>query len=416
MDDSSILYIILLVICIMASAFFSSAETVFISLPKTRVKYLVDTDVHGAKRVAKLTDKPEKLLATVLLCNNLVNVAAASLGTALAVSVWDGDIAILISTIVVTILLLIFAEVTPKTVALRNAERMALVYVYPMEIINRVVSPMAAALSWLGMTLAGGKGGMPQTLVSEEEIRSMISAGTKEGTVEVSEAEMLHKVFEFGNRTVHEVMIPRPEVVWIEDGTRLGDFLAIYANSPHTRFPIYRESIDNVIGVLSIKDVLMAQANGSLDEDSIISDLVRPVVFVPETKLIAELFAEMQSGGYNMAMIVDEYGVTTGLVTMGQLVGEIVGEIGDELVMADKEFEMIDDKTVQIDGGMHIEEANAELGLNLPAGNYDTVAGFLLSLLGHIPHEGEQVRYGGLKIAVTQMKDLRIEKILVTKE
>lgn len=416
MDGTSIVYLVLLFICIGASAFFSSAETAFIGLSKTRLRHLVETGVHRARRVEKMMEQPEKFLATVLLCNNLVNVAAASLGTALAVSIWGGELGILIATIVVTILLLIFAEVTPKTVALRYSERMALIYVYPLQAISLVFSPIASALSWFATKIAGGNDNMPQTLISEEEIRSMISVGRDEGTVEESEAELLHKVFLFGDRTVREVMTPRPEVVFIEEGTKLPEFFGIYADYPHTRFPVYRDTIDNVIGILSIKDILMSQAQGNLDKKSVMDELVRPAVFVPETKRIAELFAEMQSQGYNMCIVVDEYGVNTGIVTMEQLVGEIVGEMGDELVKADKDFEVIDDKTVQIDGGMRVEEANEELGFELPTGDYDTVAGFLLHLLGHIPREGEQIKYGGLKIAVTQMRELRVEKILVTKE
>jgi len=416
MDSTSILYLVLLFICLAFSAFFSSAETAFVSLPKARVRHMVDSRVSGAGRVARITEQPERLLATVLLCNNFVNVAAAALGTAIAVSIWKGDIGILIATIVVTLLLLVFAEVTPKTLAIRHPERMALLYVYPLEVITKIVYPLAAGLSWLGSILAGGKAKVPPTLVSEEEIRGMISVGREEGTVEASEAELLHKVFVFGDRTVREVMTPRPEVIWIEEGTKLADFLSIYAEFPHTRFPVYRDSIDTVIGVLSIKDVLMAQAIGSLDKRGAIDDLVRPVLFVPETKRIAQLFAEMQSQGYPVVVVVDEYGVTSGIVTMEQLVGEIVGEMGDELMKVDKDFEVIDDRTVQIDGGMRVEEANEELGLELPTGDYDTVAGFLLSLIGHIPREGEQVRYGGLKLAITQMRELRIEKVLVTRE
>jgi len=416
MDGASIVYLVLLFICLVASAFFSSAETAFVSLPKTRVRQMVDGGVSGAERVARMTEQPERLLATVLLCNNFVNVAAAALGTALAVSIWEGDIAILISTIVVTILLLVFAEVTPKTFAIRHPQRLALLYGYPLAVITKIVYPLAAGLGWRGSVLAGGKAQVSQSLVSEEEIRSMISMGREEGTVEEAEAEMLHNVFDFGDRTVREVMTPRPEVVWIEEGTKLADFLGIYAEFPHTRFPVYRDSFDTVVGILSIKDVLMAQANGTLDKKGVIDELVRPVLFVPETKRIAQLFAEMQSQGYPLVVIVDEYGVTSGIVTMEQLVGEIVGEMGDELVKVDKDFEVIDDTTVQIDGGMRVEEANEELGLELPIGDYDTVAGFLLSLIGYIPREGEQVRYGNLKLAVTQMRELRIEKVLVTRE
>ena len=416
LSSTSILYLVLLFICLVVSAFFSSAETAFVSLPKTRVRHLVDTGVSGAKRVARIMEQPERLLATVLLCNNFVNVAAAALGTAVALSIWEGDIGVLVATIVVTILLLIFAEVTPKTFAIRYPERLALLYVYPLEAITMIVYPMAAGLGWLGSALAGGRARVTQSLVSEEEIRSMISMGREEGTVEEAEAEMLHNVFEFGDRSVREVMTPRPEVAWIEEGTKLADFLASYAESPHTRFPVYRDSIDNVIGILSIKDVLMAQAKGSLDKKGMIDELVRPVHFVPETKRIAQLFAEMQSQGYHIVVVVDEYGVTSGIVTMEQLVGEIVGRLGDELISEAGDFEFIDEQTVQIDGSMRVEDANEELGLGLPQGDYDTVAGFVLNFLGDIPKEGEQLRYNGLKLVVIEMRGLKIEKILVTKE
>lgn len=416
LDSTSVLYLVLLLICLVASAFFSSAETAFISLPRTRVKHMVNTGVRGAERVERMMGQSERLLATVLLCNNFVNVAAASLGTAVAVSIWAGDIGVLIATITVTILLLVFAEVSPKTLAMRHPEGMALLYVYPLEVVARIVYPLAAALGWIGSALAGGRARVPKALVSEEEIRSMISVGREEGTVEAAEADMLHKVFDFGDRSVREVMTPRPEVVWIDDGTSLEDFLATYAEFPHTRFPIYRDSIDTVVGILSIKDVLMAQARGNLEEGSTIDGLVRPVDFVPETKRIAQLFGEMRSHGYNMVVVVDEFGVTSGIVTMEQLAGEIVGELGDELMGEAKDFTFIDEQTVQVDGSMRVEDANEELGLGLPEGDYDTIGGFILSLLGYIPKEGEQLRYSGLKLVITEMRGLKIEKVLLTKE
>ena len=416
MSSATGLYLVLIFICICLSAFFASAETAFISLSKTRIKYLVESGVHGAAHIQKLMKRPERLLATILLCNNLVSVAAASLGTAMAVKIWHNDVGILISTVLVTIVLLIFAEVTPKTVALRHAERMALIYVYPMRVVNAVVSPLAIGLSWLGTVFAGRRGMVKPLIVSVEEIRSMISAGKEEGTVDEAQAEMLHNVFEFGHSSVRDVMTPRPEVIAIEEGTTLADFLSIYSDYPHSRFPVYRDSIDHITGIISVKDVLMAEARGKMATSSAIDGLVRQVYFVPETKRVVQLLAEMQERGSHMMAVVDEFGVTSGIVTVEQLISEIVGEMGDELKQAEKDFEVIDDKTIQIDGGMRIEEANQELQLKLPTGDYDTVAGFLLSLLGHIPKEGEQIKYGNLKMAVTQMRELRIEKILVTKE
>jgi len=240
--------------------------------------------------------------------------------------------------------------------------------------------------------------------------------GHKEGTVEEAEAEMLHNVFEFGDRPVNEVMIPRLEVVSIEQGSKINDFLTLYAESPLSRFPVYQENMDNVVGILSVKDVLMAQARGSITDDSTIDDLVRPAYFAPESKRINELFAEMRDKNYRMCVVVDEYGGTAGVVSLSRLVEEIVGPVGDELADVEKEYEIINDYTFQIDGSMRIDEANEEMELELPEGDYETVAGFVLHLLGHIPKLNEQLRYKGLKLVITEMRGLKIEKILLTKE
>jgi len=244
----------------------------------------------------------------------------------------------------------------------------------------------------------------------------MISLGHKEGTVEKDEAEMLHKVFDFGNRPVREAIVPRTEVVCVEKGTKLADFLNIYAQSPLSRFPVYEDNMDNVVGILSVKDVLMAVAKGAINNESTIDDLIRPAYFTPEFKLISELFTEMRDKNYRMAVVVDEYGGTAGVVSLSRLVEEIVGPVGDELAAAEKEYEAINEYTFQIDGGMRIEEANEELGLELPEGEYETVAGFVLDLLGHIPKLGQKLKYKDLKLVITEMRGVKIEKILLTKE
>jgi len=411
------IYLVLFVICLLLSAFFSGSETAFISLQRIRLEHLVKNNVRGARRVARMIERPEKLLSTILLGNNFVNVAAAALGTVVAVSLW-GEKGVLIATIAVTILLLIFAETTPKTIATRHAERLSLILARPIEWLSWLLTPFVFALSWIasGFTkLVGGKP-VPRSLASPEEIRTMISVGHKEGTVEEAEAEMLHKVFEFGDRPVREVMVPRPEVVSIEQGSKLTDFLALYAESPLSRFPVYQENMDNVVGILSVKDVLMAQAKGSITGESTIDDLVRPAYFAPETKYINELFAEMRDKNYRMCVVVDEYGGTAGIVSLTRLVEEIVGPVGDELAEVEKEYEVINEYTFQIDGSMRIEEVNEEMELELPEGDYETVAGFVLHLLGHIPRPNEQLRYKGLKLVITEMRGLKIEKILLTKE
>jgi len=411
------LFLALLVICLLFSAFFSGSETAFVSLQRVRVQHLVDTKVKGARRVALMLERPEKFLSTVLLGNTLVNTAAVAISTALAISFW-GERGVLYATLGLTALLLIFCETTPKSIAAQHAERLALLAVRPLEVIAWLFTPFVFALSWIASGFTRMVGGIPITrsLANPEEILSMIELGEKEGTVEEAEAEMLHKVFDFGDRPVREVMVPRPEVVAIEQGSTIADFLALYAESPLSRFPVFQENMDNVVGILSVKDVLMARAKGSVTLESTIDDLVRPAYFAPETKHTSDLFAEMRDKNYRMCVVVDEYGGTAGIVSLSRLVEEIVGEVGDELAEVEKDFEIINEYTFQVDGSMRIEEVNEEMDLDLPEGDYETVAGFVLHLLGHIPRTNEQLRYRGLKMVITEMRGRKIEKILLTKE
>ena len=418
MSSIETLYLVFLFVCLLLSAFFSSSETAFISLQRIRLEHLVNTKVKGAELVAKMVQQPEKFLSTVLLGNNFVNTAAAALGTILAVSVWGREQGILIATIGVTILLLVLCETTPKTIATQHAERLSLIFARPIELLSWLFTPFVIVLSWIssGFSKLVGGAPVPRSLVSEEEIRTMISVGHKEGAVDKAEAEMLHKVFDFGDRPVSEVMVPRPEVICIEQGSKIADFLALYAESPLSRFPVYEDNMDNVIGILSVKDVLMALAKGIIDNQSVIDDLIRPSYFTPETKHINELFAEMRDKNYRMSVVVDEFGGTAGIVSLSRLVEEIVGPVGDELTTVEKDYEAINEYTFQIDGSMRIEEVNEEMGLGLPIGDYETVAGFILDLLGHIPKQGEQLRYKGLKLVITKMRGMKIEEILLTKE
>ena len=418
MSGIEILYLALLLVCLLLSAFFSSSETAFIALQRFRIEHMVNTKVKGAGQVAKMIQRPERFLSTVLLGNNLVNTAAAALATVLAIYFLGEEWGIIVATIGVTILLLIFCETTPKTIATQHAEKLSLLFVRPIEVMSWLFTPFVVVLSWIatGFSKLAGGTPIPRSLATEEEIRAMISVGHKEGTVEKDEAEMLHKVFDFGDRAVREVIVPRTEVVSVEKGTKLADFLSLYAENPLSRFPVYQDSMDNVVGILSVKDVLMAQAKRTITEEDVIDDLIRPAYFTPETKRISELFAEMQDKNRRMAVVVDEFGGTAGIVSLSRLVEEIVGPVGDELAAVEKEYEAINEYTFQIDGGMRIEEANEEMGLKLPEGDYETVAGFVLHLLGRIPKTGEQLRYKGLKLVITKMRGLKIEEILLTKE
>ena len=411
------LYLVLLVVCLLFSAFFSSAETAFVSLQRVRVQHLVDSKVRGAKRVARIIARPEKLLSTVLLGNTLVNTAAAAIATAMAIYFW-GEHGVLYATIGLTAFLLIFTETTPKTIATQHAEKLAIILARPLEFFSWIFSPFVIALSWIAIGFTRTVGGAPgsRSLARPEEIRTMITLGEREGTMEEFEADMLHKVFDFGDRPVREVMVPRLDVVAIEEGARISDFFTLYAESPLSRFPVYQENMDNVIGILSVKDVLMAEAKDTITDESTIDELARPAYFAPETKHINVLFAEMRDKNFRMCVVVDEYGGTAGIVSLSRLVEEIVGEVGDELGEAEKDFEVINEYTFQVDGSMRIDEVNEEMELDLPEGDYETVAGFVLHLLGHIPTANEQLRYKELKLVITEMRGLKIEKIRLTKE
>jgi putative hemolysin len=357
-------------------------------------------------------------MATVLLGINFFETAVATLGTLIAVSLWGENLGAAIATIVITILTLVFAELIPKSLAARYGERIALLYARPIEFISIILYPFVYVLNRIGVrfTKLAKEGAEPRPTISEEEFRTAITVGEAEGVWEEDEAEMLHNAFAFADRPVSEVMQPRTEVTWLKQGTSLAAFLDIYRQLPFSRFPVYKGTTDNVVGVLSIKDVLMAQAKNSLNMDSPIDELVQPVYFVPETKRLGELLAEMRDKNYRMVAVVDEYGGVAGIATLEHLTAEIMGVIGDELAGREKDFITIDAHTFEVDGGLRVEEVNEELDLSLPTGDYETVAGFILSHLERIPKQGEHLRYKDLKLTILEMRGRKIERIMVTKE
>ena len=416
MDSGGDLWkLILLSVCLVLSALFSASETAFIALSRARVMHLVNTGKPGAQRVSQLRERPEKLLATVLLGNNLVNTAAATLATAVAISLIDStNLAILIATVTITLLLLVFGEILPKTVAWRRAEVVAFALSRPLTVVGWVLSPAIRLLQGISYLVSRLLGITARRFpVTEEDIRAMISVGAQAGAVERTEAELLEKVFHFGDRQVQEIMTPRIEIAWVEKGATLADFLKAYSQETHTRFPVYEGDTENVVGILLVKDVLLSMAQGGVRDDSLVGDNLRPAYFVPETKLVAQLFSEMRLGGWQMAMVIDQHGGVAGLVTMKRLLEVIVGPVGEEGERPEEEFDLIGENAYEVDAGMGIQKANDELALDLPEGNYQTLAGFILERLGHIPQEGESVYYKNLCLEVTRMDRLKIERVQV---
>jgi len=330
MTGIEVLYLMLCIVFVLVSAFFASAEIAFISLQKVKLRYLADSGIPGAKRVARIVEDPGKFLSTVLTAINFTETVVAALGSMLIVSLIGNEaIGIPISIVVIAIITLLFAEVIPKTIAASNPERFALRYSESIAIISKVLSPVVSVFSWITHKFARLVGGhtMPSTLLSREEIHAAISMAKEAGTVDKASADMLKKVLGIGNRQVREVMTPRAEAVWIEQKTKLADFLNLYTHVPHPRYPTYEDKPGNVKGMIATRDVLLALAQGSVDRESTIAAFLRPARFAAESKLVGELLIEMQDTKAETAIMVDEHGAPSGIVTISQLAREIMGEL-----------------------------------------------------------------------------------------
>ena len=412
MDAGDSWRLALLAVCLGLSGFFSASETAFIALPRARLMHLVRSGRPGAERVSHIIQRPERFLATVLLGNNLVNTAAAALATVLALNlITNKSLSVLAATGGVTAFLLLFGETLPKNVAWRRSERVALVVSRPIRLVELALSPLVTLLQlFTTMTnrLLGISSVTPQ--MGEEEIRTMIAAGAQTGTVEAGEAALLEKVFRFGDRQMREIMTPRPEIVWTEQGDTLKEFLEVYSEHSHTRFPVYDGTIENVLGVLSVKDVL-ANLEIHLENGSIVTNQLRPALFVPETKSVSETFAVMQKGGHSVVLTVDEFGGIAGLATLKQMMAVIVGQMGEEGLAPEEAVTALGLDSFRMDAGLAISDINEELDLKIPEGDYQTLAGFILDRLGRIPEEGDVMEYGDLRFTIKVMERVRIEEV-----
>ena len=413
MDAGDSWRLALLVICLALSGFFSASETAFIALPRARLMHLVRSGRPGADRVSHIIQRPERFLATVLLGNNLVNTAAAALATVLALNLIDNkSLSVLAATAGVTTILLLFGETVPKNIAWRRSERVAFAVSRPIRLVELALSPVVTLLqtfSTMTNRALGISSVTPQ--IGEEEIRTMIAAGAQTGTVEAAEAALLEKVFRFGDRQMREIMTPRPEIVWIQQGDSLQEFLEVYSEHTHTRFPVYDGSMENVLGVLSVKDVLSGlEKHQSSDVGSVTSPL-RPAFFVPETKSVSETFTVMREGGHSVVLTVDEFGGIAGLATMKQMMAVIVGQMGEEGIAPEEPVTALGRDAFLMDAGLAISDINEEYGLGIPDGDYQTLAGFILDRLGSIPVVGDVMEFGDLRITIKTMERVRIEEV-----
>ena len=413
MDTSDVVRLVLLGLTVLLSAFFAGSEAAFLSVQRSRLAALILDKVKGADRVEKLASNPEKLLPTVLTGNNLVNVAAAALGTTLAGSYLSPNWAVGVSVGAVTVLLLLFGEILPKVIATKNAEGLALILVRPLQAAQILFFPIVWVLEIYSRMVERVFGLSGSRLVSEREIRALIDVAEIEGGVEKGEAALLEKVFHFGDLRVGDVMTPRTEIIFVELSATLQDFLPIYARTTYTRFPVFDGDRENIVGILSVKDLLEAVAQGTIQLHDSVATALRPAHFVPETKPVDELFDELREVGQHMAITVNEHGGVAGVVTLMQLLEVIVGPVGEEGEPIEEEFVAVGQSQFDVLAAMSILEANENLDIDLPEGDYQTLAGFVLEQLGHIPQEGESFRYGEIQLEVKEMQAVKVHRVEV---
>jgi putative hemolysin len=422
------LQVIVVLALILFNGLLAMSELAVVSSRAIRLQQRAESGDDGAKRALDLANEPNRFLSTVQFGITLIGIIAgffggASIAEDLKTVMIDGGVSegvagplsVVIVVGIITYLSLVIGELVPKRIAMHNPEAIAAIVARPLQVLSKVATPFVVLLAASTSVILRliGLGGEKTSGVTEEEIRLMIGISAESGTVEEAEAELLDRVFHFGDRRVHEVMVPRTEVVWLENDSLIKDFFPIYAENPHSRFPVYDETPDNVVGVLGIKEVLRRLALKTVDEEDPIGALLTPAMFVPETKLIGELFREMQEQGAQMAIAVDEFGGTAGIVTLEQLIEEMVGRMHDEMRPDEVEILEIDDRTSEVDGGLSVEEARDELEIEIPEGPYDTIAGYVLSELGRVPQEGDSLVRPDYQITVLEMKGPKIERLRV---
>ena len=394
------------------SAFFSSSEIAMFALPNHRVDAVVEEGKRGSKTLARLKADPHRLLVTILVGNNLVNVAMSSLATGLlAFYLGNQGQAVFIATFAITALVLLFGESAPKSYAVDNTESWALRISRPLRLAEIVLLPLVVLFDHLTRIVnkvTGGRAAIEESYITRQEIRDIIETGEREGVLDEDEREMLQRTLRFNRTIVKEVMTPRLDMTAVPKDASIEEAIETCVQSGHERLPVYDGELDNVLGVVHISD-LVRDGNYGDAEDLELDDVIEPTLHVPESKNVDELLTEMREERLNMVIVIDEFGTTEGLVTMEDLVEEIVGEIlegGEEEPM-----EFVNEDTAIVKGEVNIDEVNESLGIELPEGEeFETIAGFIFNRAGRLVEQGETIHYEGLEIRVEQVENTRIMK------
>jgi putative hemolysin len=404
----------IILILIVAVGFFAASESAITRTNRVRALRLKEDGRRGAVALTKIVDDPAPHVNVVLLLTLLATIGGTTIATSLAVHHFHrvGEIG---STVVMTILLFVFAEVTPKTFAIQQTDRVALAVAPFIVLLRGLMGPVATGLLRFANVLMPGKGLREGPFVTEQELRAYADVASQEDQIEDEEKDLIHSIFEFGDTIVREVMVPRPDIIAIEDDQTLRDVQALVLQHGISRIPVYnaKEDLDDVVGIVFAKDVLKALHQGK--HDMPLRDIVREANYVPESKKVADLLREMQHGKFHMALVTDEHGSVTGLVSLEDLLEELVGEITDEYDSEEAEIVEASPGVYRVSGKASIDDVNDKLETELPDEEWDTLAGLVLDVFQRIPKQGEEIEFQGLRFRADEVQGRRIAKVLITR-
>jgi CBS domain containing-hemolysin-like protein len=406
--------IVLILLLLVGSGFFSSSEIALFSLPTHQIDAMVEEGKRGARAVRSLKEDPHRLLVTILVGNNMVNITMSSISTTIVGFYFDAGTAVLVSSFGITSMVLLFGESAPKSYAVENTELHARRVARGLKIVEKVLWPLITLFYYLTSAVnrvTGGSASIESSYVSRDEIRNMIKTGEREGILDEEERQMLHRTLRFTDATAKEVMTPRLDMAAVSEEATVEEAIQRCIQSGHARLPAYRGSLDDVVGVFDIRD--LDDSDYGDFADLRVADVVNPTLHVPESKNVDDLLSEMRENRLHMVIVIDEFGATEGLITMEDMTEEIVGEIlvGDE----DHPIESVDDDTVLVDGSVNIEEVNEALDIVLPEGEeFETIAGFIFNRAGRLVERGEEFHYENVTLRAEQVENTRIQKVRVS--
>ena len=414
MDPSVAAQFVVLVVLLILSAFFSSAETSLTTVNKLRIRTLVEDGVKGAKTISSLIEDPSKMLSAILIGNNIVNISASSLATTLAIDLL-GSYGAGIATGILTLLILIFGEITPKSLATMYAEKLAFIYAPAIQLLTKLLTPVIFLINKFSsglLLLFHIDPNAHAKAMTENELRTIVDVSHEEGVIESEERLMITNVVDFGDSLAKDVMVPRIDMAFADVDLSYDELVAAFEKDMYTRLPVYSGTRDNVVGIVSLKDVFFYRG---AKEDFHIKDFLRAPYFTYEYKKTSELLRDLKKATNSIAIVLDEYGATAGLITLEDLVEEIVGEIRDEYDTDEEDpIQKVSENVYKISGVAKLDEINEILDLDLESDDYDSIAGHVIHLLDHLPSEGETVTEDACTYQVLSMDKNRIGKILLT--